>query len=271
MTALAAEARPLIRYFKLRRHDRPGDITSYRSEEIYLVISGSSKVKSAIATTWILSQTPELDDSVALNFGFCGCRDRTVPVGNLFLINRIRDVATGRTFYPDILFRHDQKESSLSTYDRAVWEDGPDGDPAALVDMEASGFFEAAARFLPPERIACAKLVSDHLEKGRLKVRGLEPLIEARIGDLEHVVEEARRLRVPRFRFARADQQILEDLRDSLSLTVTQCHQLDEWARGYCIRNETELASIRSELPKEAGTKRERNSRFRQLGEVLSR
>ena len=136
--------------------------------------------------------------------------------------------------------------------------------------MEASGFFEAAARFLPPERIICAKLVSDHLEGSRLSVREFEPLIEAGIGDLEEIVEEARRLLIRRFHFTRADQRILENLRDSLSLTVTQCHQLDDWARDYCIRNETQLVSIRSQLPKEARTKRERNRIFLRLGEVLS-
>ena len=271
VTALAAEARPLIRHFKLRKDDCPGGIPSYRSEDTCLVISGTSKVKAAIATTWILSQTPGMEDSVALNFGFCGCRDRTEPVGTLFLINRIRDVATGRTYYPDILFRHDLMESSVSTHDRPVREERSDGTGTPLVDMEASGFFEAAARFLPPERIICAKLVSDHLEEGRLSARGLERLIEARTAELEQIIEGAGRLRVRAFRFTGADRRILENLRDSLSLTVTQCHQLDDWARGYCIRNETQLASIGSQLPKEARTKRERNRTFLDLGEVLSR
>ena len=271
MTALAVEARPLIRHFKLRKDDRPGGLPSYRSEDTRLVISGTSKVKSAIATTWILSQRSGLEDAVALNFGFCGCRDRSEPIGTLFLINRIRDVATGRTYYPDILFRHDLMESSVSTHDRPVREERPEGTGRPLVDMEASGFFEAAARFLPPERIICVKLVSDHLEEGRLSARGLEGMVEARTVELAQIVESARRLQVRGFHFSRTDRRILENLKDSLSLTVTQCHQLDNWARSYCIRKETQLASMRSQLPTEAGTKRERNRTFLRLGELLSR
>ena len=259
VTALHLEARPFLDHFKLKRDTASSRIPVFRNADACLVISGPSKVRSAVATTWLLSQFADLEGAAVLNFGLCGCRDPTIPVGELFVINKIIDAGTDRSFFPDILFRHALPESSLTTYDRPVVENQLSETNTRLVDMEASGFYQAAASFLPPERILCAKLASDHLEESRLSKQRLEPLLENRVGDLERILAQAEQLSIKPFRHTEADIATLKSLKEALTLTVTQVHQLDDWARGYCIRNDTGLAILKPFLNRPCNTKQERN------------
>ena len=270
VTALHLEARAILDRFKLKRDTASSRIPLFRNADICLAISGTSKVRSAVATTWLLSQFADLEGAAVLNFGLCGCRDPKIPVGELFVINKIIDAATGRSFFPDILFRHDLPERSLATYDRPVVENQLHDTCDRLVDMEASGFFQAAASFLPPERILCAKLASDHLEGRRLSKQRLEPLLENRVGDLERILAQAEQLSIEPFRHTEADIAILKSLKEALALTVTQVHQLDDWARGYCIRNDSGLAILKPFLIRPCKTKQERNKTLNVVRELLS-
>ena len=270
VTALHVEARPLLDHFKLKKDTASSRIPLFRNDDACLAISGTSKLKSAVATTWLLSQFADLEGVALLNFGLCGSGDPKIPVGELFLINKITDAATGRSFFPDILFRHTLRECSLATYDRPVVENQLSDKSDRLVDMEASGFFQAAASFLPPDRILCAKLASDHLEERRLSKQRLEPLLENRVGDLERILAQAEQLSIEPFRFAEADIAILKSLKEALSLTVTQVHQLGDWARGYCIRNDTGLAILKPFLKQPCNTKQERNEILKVVRALLS-
>src|SRR3989338_2228617 len=107
VVALHPEAKPLIEHFELKRDTSLPKISLYTHDHIHLIVSGFGSIRSAIATTSVLSQSRVPPNSVIFNVGIAGCRNESTPLGSAFLINKIIDHDLGKHFYPDILFKHD--------------------------------------------------------------------------------------------------------------------------------------------------------------------
>ena len=131
--ALLAEARPLIEHFSLR-HNVTSPFPLYENSDIQLTLSGIGKIKSAIATTKLLQHAKKSD--VVLNIGLCA-HNKNISIGTPILIHQVIDVASKRSYYPEIYQNHFFKESTLSTFDTLVTTLHTN-----TVDMEARGFFE---------------------------------------------------------------------------------------------------------------------------------
>ena len=269
ITALALEARPFIDRLKLKKDPASRRIPVYRLEETSLAISGTGKLNAAVATTWLLAREPEPADCLMVNFGICGCVDLTAPIGRLFRIHHIRDAGTGRDFFPEMLIRDEVAEASLMTADHPVTRTGYTGPPMGMVDMEGSGFFTAASRFLPPERVVLLKMVSDYLEPGKIEPERLAPLISAAATlAVTSVTAHARAL--PQLSsISKAEEAILHDIHARLRLTATQRNQLRDLARGYRLRHPGGLQSLKRPLPDGAHDRKARDRCFAELKHAL--
>ena len=149
ITALSVEAKPLIEHYKLSSiNNRYFRI--YEGNDIILIISGVGKIKSSIATTYILSQIDNLDRCVALNIGLCGTQDRSHNRGTPILVNKVRDRDTGYEYFPDILFSHNMIEGGVETHSVLVSLENQPPIEEKFVDMEASGFLKGRVLFTTP-------------------------------------------------------------------------------------------------------------------------
>ncbi|MBO7564243.1 MAG: hypothetical protein J6T40_05275 [Clostridiales bacterium] len=160
--ALTAEARPLISALSLRRDDNACPYETYFAEDCscVLCISGMGPVAASSATTYLLTRFGTKNETdFLINFGSCAGKDP-----GLHLIHKITDSTTGRDFYPDMLYDlsscglPSSSEKALVTVSKVV---ASLEDPNLLYEMEASGIFQAASRFLPPHRMLFLKYVSD--------------------------------------------------------------------------------------------------------------
>ncbi|MBP5493330.1 MAG: hypothetical protein J6Y08_10860 [Clostridiales bacterium] len=160
--ALAAEAKPLISALSLRKDTNPCPYDTYFAEDssCVLAISGIGSLTGASSATYLLTRFGFRSESdFFINFGSCAGKNP-----GLYLINKITDSTTGRTFYPDMLYDLSScglpasSENALVTVDKIV---SSLEDPASLYDMEASGIYQAASHFLSPHRILFLKYVSD--------------------------------------------------------------------------------------------------------------
>ncbi|MCO6430693.1 MAG: hypothetical protein J5J00_07505 [Deltaproteobacteria bacterium] len=175
VTALHCEAQPIISNLKLKRVISPAGTVLFRGEDAFLTVSGVGKVKSAIAAAALLEYLGDRSKTVLVNIGVCGSKLSHKP-GEALLVNKIIDSATGRCYYPDILIRHSFKEGALETSDQPVTKMTQEvrGD---VVDMEASGFCEAAFKYLSSAQIAVIKTVSDNCDAERLMKGDISSLI----------------------------------------------------------------------------------------------
>ncbi len=217
--ALAGEASPLSRHLNLRRCQKPTPFPLFQSQDFRLVVSGVGKVRSAAATAYLLSLGPS---ETVLNIGLAAAPGE-IPIGEALLIHKVTDRATGGVFYPDVLVRHGFREAPLTTADR------PQTTPwATPVDMEASGFCQAAAHFVSSAQTGLVKVVSDHFEAhtdhriDRLLHPHLDGITELARQMQQLVGELAPGLEEPL-------QHLLEDLSVRIGFTVTQSRDLEKF------------------------------------------
>ena len=276
VTALHLEARVFLAGLGLKKDTGSKRIPLYRGGDINLAVSGTGKINAAATTAWALEhlEIAGRAGARAVNFGLCGCEDMSVPAGTLFLVNKISDLSSGRTFYPDILQKHSLPEATVETHDQPVARSGLPVHPEAqatpkLVDMEASGFFGAAATFLPPERISCLKLVSDHLEGLPLDKSSTSALIASSWADLDRFLKQPTPTLPEPSGISEDDRRFLAGITVNLRLTETQQHQIQDWARSFAIRTKGTALPLRQFHDRTAKGKAQRNEILREIKNEL--
>ncbi len=195
-TALYGEAHIFIKQFHLEK-----DLESIQFQEFYnetarirLTITGIGEIAAAAAVGSVCSVYKPTEKDVLLNIGTCACATGS---NGVFVCNKITEQATGKTFYPDILYRHGFQEGAIVT-GMLPWNGGEavvtevvsrDGEKDSvafsasntggdLYDMEAAAIYQAGSYFFGPHQMMFLKIVSDQgMAKGVTKEQ-VENLME---------------------------------------------------------------------------------------------
>ena len=185
--ALQLEAKILIEHYKLKKEVSFKAFDFFRNQDISLVISGLGKLNAAAAISSILTRL-NLKQISVLNFGLAGATE-DLSIGELFLINKITDYGTGINYYPDLLIQSSILQQSLITFDQPVSKDDHKLE-STLVDMEASGAWLAASKFIGPESFDCLKVVADHLEPKAFSKSEAQNLVQKHLGAIVERIEQ---------------------------------------------------------------------------------
>ena len=202
-----------------------------------------------------------------MSVGLAGCPWKDVPLGSPRLVHRIRDASTGRTYFPDVLYRHDWVEATLETHGRLVT--AADDPPRELVDMEAAGVFVAARGFLPTHAISFLKVVSDHLEGAPLDPKVAENWIAAQVPAIEAFLQKSFHPpeRLPEIPLTVRDA--MEAWAGAYRLTATQRVQLRDAVRVAFLQGREDWRLL-TERPAEALSKDARNCKLEALCDELA-
>ncbi len=182
IVALQSEAEPLIDYFRLEK-EKIGSFTLWKNGEITLLVSGMGPVNAAIAVTFALGRYPQCGS--ILNFGLCASSDTAYTIGAIFAVRKIVDTSADTVYHlhtPSQL-----PAASLHTFTRPQKRRRPG---IKLADMEASGFYQAAKKFLPREKIAVVKVVSDYMEDRIPAREEVRQLLQRHVPLLEQVMRD---------------------------------------------------------------------------------
>jgi adenosylhomocysteine nucleosidase len=238
------EADPLIKLLQLKP-DSVRPFPSWRNEAgISLVISGPGKLAAAAASGFIGASKSGAQQQLQaaegwLNIGIAG--HGAAAIGQGFLAHKITDLNTGVCAYPVPLLSG-YRGTALVTVDQPELTYP---EPVAY-DMEASGFWAAASRFVTTELIQVYKIVSDNPNHSseqvtpalvrRLLAEQLECLQKLLV-DLSSLVAEYNEVyRLPPA-YARLEQAV--------KLSVTQLSQLKRLCqRGVALGLEAELETF---------------------------
>jgi len=265
-----AEARPLINHFGLKHQQELSHIRSWGNDLLILAITGTGKVASATAAASLCTIFGG-EIQAAVNLGLAGSSGRGEK-GEMFLVNGISDHHSGKSFYPDMLFRTNLPETQLKTFDHLVTNnDLKNSDYSGLVDMEAAGFFQAALAHLPESRISCLKIISDFLDNTKLDKEDASRLIVDNIAAIERYLHKLQQFIDDNSsqKFSSEEQKLIETVSETLNLTVTQQRQLEKSAL-YKKLTSADLKSILSEYTHATvNSKQERDQRFEKLRKVL--
>lgn len=205
VTALYQEAHGFIRELELKKNTAyaPFEVFDNENAGIRLVVTGVGEIAAAAVVAAVCAQDGADAADFLINIGCCaaanagadsGCETvdsgmdsgygaaHAAQIGDLYVCHKITEQATGKTFYPDILYRHPWKERELVTGMQPLQRAAAHG---ALYDMEAAAVYQAGIRFFSPDRMLFLKVVSDFGIAGQERMTA-----EALTGLLEQYVKE---------------------------------------------------------------------------------
>ncbi len=157
--ALYCEAKPVIDRLGLTVEcDHPFCTYTDPEGEVRLILTGMGKMNSAMAVSYVCGRFDAGND-ILVNIGTCaGGKNRN----GAFLINKVTDKETGKSYYPDMIYNIGLPESEVTTLNVIASEELTSGDDDMLWEMEASGFIRSALHFASPHCIQLIKVVSDN-------------------------------------------------------------------------------------------------------------
>ena len=243
--ALYQEAEPLIREYGLKKKTDETCFPVFFSEEedILLTVTGCGMNAAAAAVARTCTKRNPRPEDFLVNIGTCAwvsakqgsdepymnvsgkgttdgdgmyssdkrktVQEQSAKAGAVYLCKKITEDVTGRTFYPDILYRHpfveqeivtgampyrtEHRTELISKCKMAIKNSVAAG---FLYDMEASSIYQAGAYFFGPHQMSFLKVVTDegnvqNLSPEILKqsVAGTVPAIRSYLGELMKIGE----------------------------------------------------------------------------------
>lgn len=229
IVALPAEARPFIRYLCLKRIsiNNQFQIFKNKNDSIHLIVSGMGKIKSAAACAYLHAFTGSLSHTVYLNVGIAGSAN--FSLGEWVAAHKIQDAATNQAIYPSAFLLKFAKQAPLITIDRPQTQ-YPD---FGLIDMEASGFFQAASQCVCHEQIQVMKIVSDNKieEQVALKPSYVENLINNNLVIIEPSLQQL--ISLSEQQMIKIDNTCFSQFCNKWHFSTYQQHQLRELLRRW--------------------------------------
>ena len=236
--ALTAEAKPLITYFKLKRDNEIKKYQVFKNEEIILIITGSGMMQGAIGTTYLLSSLNIREEDIFVNLGICGAVKEIFQVGDIVLCNKITNNGNGKSFYPDMLFRHKFKEGTLESFFHVVDKSMESEIKGELVDIEGAGIYEAASLFFSQHQINIIKIVSDYLDTTGITVEKVTHIVESGILSIDEWLNERKKFNVSdKEIFTLNEKDIMNMVEKNLRLTESMHYEFMELMKYHKLKN----------------------------------
>ena len=180
ITALFPEARTIITKLHLKQNPSEPLYQLFEGEHHRLIITGAGMISAAMAVSRHFANYPIQNTSdLVVNFGVAGYTQGqqntsdSAHIGDLFLASHLIERSTGRTFYPDLLYRHTFRLLPVTTTP-VVCTDTSSFYEETLIDMEASALYQALLPHISPDRMLFFKVVSDF--PGKTSSTAIQPM-----------------------------------------------------------------------------------------------
>lgn len=238
--ALTAEARPLITYFKLKRDNKIKKYQIFKNEEITLIITGTGMMQGAIGATYVLSRQNIGEQDIFVNLGVCGAVRDIFQVGDIVLCSKITNNGNGKSFYPDMLFKHKFKEGTLESFFHVVDKSMDSEIKGELVDMEGAGIYEAASLFFSQHQINIIKIVSDHLDSRGITPNKVNQLVENAIFKIKEWLDERKNINInDKEIFTLKEKEAINKVEKNLRLTESMHYEFIEFMKYHKLKNKS--------------------------------
>lgn len=246
-TAFYWEAHMFIGQFHLKKVLESTHYQQFTDEatKILVTVSGAGEIAAAAAVGSVCTRYPPGHEDVLLNIGICA---GDAEKGSIFLIHKLTEQTTGRTFYPDLLYRHRFLEAELVTrmlpwkqrpeQDRQISEPEQDrgaqmcaGRCPCVFDMEGAAVYQAGAAYFAPHQMLFLKLVSDNGEGMQLSGQYVRQLMETHQEEITAFLDQL--LQVSG-QYPQTLETEPETGRKTQPETGRQSEQMGQWIKKLC-------------------------------------
>ena len=259
VTALRQEARPLIEALGLKQDSASRRIPVYCSEDVLLVISGMGRLSAGIATTHAIHLAGGSGECQVINVGACGAVVDQIALGEAVVVHKIWDHSSGREYFPEMLVKHPLEEASLGTFDQPVTTSSRPILACDVVDMEASGVFQAAQLYVPPHNMLFIKVATDYLDFTSDDFLQMRRYYEQSVDEWLPVVKSLDTLGVSNAVLSEEQETLLKQVVETMRLTETQEHQLRDAVIRFLVRGGKDLDRLQPILSARPKHKSQRN------------
>ena len=225
ITALPAEARPLISHFGLRAIPHRY-LRLYQGNFGYLLQCGVGKLDSAASTAAMLQTLPEV--SAVINIGIAGSEH---PVGQTLLAHSVQDQASSKQWFPH-LPPVNQLPDTVSVHVLSVDQPRSNYTSDVAFDMEAAGVFSAASKVLDLAFIHCLKVVSDNAQSSieAITAQSATDNVSKAIPSIERLMQALPFDALP----TNAEvERLTRSLTQHIHYTITEQHALNQLLHRY--------------------------------------
>lgn len=235
IVALPAEAKPLVRHFKLQRSVTadiaPGqECYLHPQQNISLIVSGVGKVAAALAVQAGLLRQPQPASTTIFNLGVAG--HMASPLGSLHRVLQVSDAVTKTNYYPGGPGFSHFNVARLVTREVYI----PDYPDNALVDMEASGIMQATDCFIAREQVEIFKIVSDNQQRSLgqtpgLSAKAVSAFINQHLQDIASIADQLYQLSALESKIYNQYHVPIDTFMQNYHITHYQQHQLQHKLR----------------------------------------
>ncbi len=256
ITALDAEARPLIEHYRLKR-DLSLPYSLYKNDDIVLLVSGMGKTNALMGLSTLLGWRIPKPADILMNIGICGAPSE-YEITEALLIHQIIDHE--KRYYPDILYPHSMRETSLLCVDE------PQSHNCEFpVDMESSAIFQAASRFFKLHQIAFVKIVSDHFTPQSVTKEGAIELIRSHLTLIDDLLSALQTIQSAPSLFSDEERERIDIFK--AHFTKSQGDGLEDALSFFRLKNPMAPLVFQSDIP---NSKRERSMLLEELITTLT-
>lgn len=268
--ALYCEAKPFIENLNLKKE---GSLDSFVNEErtIRLTLTGVGKIKAASTITTILNDS---EDPFVLSFGSSASIQEEND--NLYIANKITDIDTGMSYYPDVLLKTNIKECGFICGSKLYTDVNNTRESVKpiidvkkylsnliqkdngylLYDMETSAIYEVANQYVGPERMLFVRFASDN-EANSISAKEITSKVEQFYPTLKQLIDLILSLPINKNETkSEIEEAFNEHIHSSISMQ-NQVHQIVL----YCKCANIDYESIMKEYMKEEVTSKEEGKR----------
>lgn len=160
VSALYIEAKAIIDKYDLKKDNSIKRFQVFGNEKIKLIISGTGRIKSALAVFYLILNNKLQENDFIINIGFCASTNKKHSLFDIVYPSKILSAYSKQAYYLDMLYKHSFCEGSLICYDTIIKNSERD---SIFIDMESMGFYEAASQFFKKDKIIVLKIISDIL------------------------------------------------------------------------------------------------------------
>lgn len=267
LSALKSESQPFIKFYNLEE-DRRFSFPVFRNKDLYLVGIGVGKKYIERRINDFIQKMGKLPIQF-INVGLAGGKKSIHTIGDIFIVNKIKDENSKKFYFPDILYKHTFQESEVSTVCKEITNGGAEF--SGLVDMEASEIFKVCSKLSSVHNLIFLKVVSDYMDKsfGNFGKDHVSTLMKLNLKEIVALIKDSNLSDNGNNEIlSDNDKQWLVQTIKILRLTKTQSIMMEKYFKGKRIRNPDfsypNISTLRPE------NKFERNQIFQKICEQLT-
>ena len=193
LSALKAEAFPLINYYKLIPSNSIG-LQMYRNDLFTMLITGVGKKNVNKTLKEYLKKTKNIEEAKFINIGIAGGVKGNCKIGEMFFIDKVFDDYLEVNYNIKSGNRSNLSENRVTTVFEPIMNS--DQEREGLVDMEAYEICSVLSNFNHLNKVTIIKIVSDFmdLETKYLSSKKIQKLIEKNLFDIDHFLNDNSKL-----------------------------------------------------------------------------